>query len=78
MTSKLAKLVQNRKKNLVKSFKAFFNFARSNTEPFPKNICLILSRIFIQKSFQNCNRNFNLLAEETQELQTTVKEDVGL
>lgn len=67
VTSKLAKLVKNREKTSCEKFQSFFYFTRSNTEPFPKNICLVLGRIFIQRSFQNCNRNFNLPAEETQE-----------
>lgn len=39
---------------------------------------LFLNRIFIQRSFQNCHRNFNLPAEETQELQNKAeKGDMG-
>lgn len=42
-----------------------------------EHICLFSNRIFIQRSFQNHHRNFNLPAEETQELQKTEKEDMG-
>lgn len=78
MTSKLAKLVKNREKTSCEKFQSFFYFSGSTTEPFPKNICLVLSRIFIQRSFQNCKRNLNLPAEETQKLQKTLKDDMGL
>lgn len=78
MSSKLAKLVKNREKISCEKFQSFFYSSRSNIEPLPKNICLVLSRIFIQINSQNCYRNFNLPREETQEVQKTVKDDMGL
>lgn len=78
MTSKLAKLVKNREETSCEKFQSFFYFSRSNIEPLPKNIFLVLSRIFTQINFQNCYRNFNLSTEETQEVQKIVKDDMGL